>query len=92
MAAWLCLLLTLWSAVAAVAHHHANNTESLTCPVCIAARAVAAIATSSALKPVFIQISTVRVQSSPAKYRLPVFALSVRAPPAYQGPTTESVL
>ena len=91
IAALLCLLLTIWSAVAVVAHHHSKSTESLTCPVCIAARAVAAIATPSPPKPVFIQLSTVRVQASPAKYRLPVFALSNRAPPADQGPTTEFV-
>ena len=92
IAALLCLLLTLWSAVAVVAHHHANSAESVTCPVCVAARAVAAIVPASALKPVFIQLSTVRVQSSPAQYRLPVFAFSGRAPPADQGPTTQSVL
>lgn len=92
IAALLCLLLTLWSAVAVVAHHHANSAESVTCPVCVAARAVAAIVPTSALKPVFVQLSTVRVQSSPAQYRLPVFARSGRAPPADQGPTTESVL
>jgi len=92
IAALLCLLLTLWSAAAVVAHHHSNSAESVTCPVCVAARAVAAAATPGALKPVFIQLSTVRVQSSPAHYRLPVFAFSGRAPPADQGPTTESVL
>lgn len=91
IAAWLCLLLTLWSAVAVVTHHHANGAESVTCPVCVAARAVAATVTPGALKPVFIQLSTVRVQPSPAKHRLPVFAFSGRAPPADLGPTTESV-
>jgi len=92
IAALLCLLLTLWSAAAVVAHHHANSAESVTCPVCVAARAVAAAVTPGALKPVFVQLSTVRVQSSPAQYRLLVFALRGRAPPADQGPTTESVL
>jgi hypothetical protein len=33
MVAFLCLLLTIWSAVAVVAHHHSNSTESLTCPL-----------------------------------------------------------
>ena len=92
IAAVLCLLLTLWSAVAVVTHQHANGAESLTCPVCVAARAVAATVTPCVLKPVFIQLSTVRVQSSPAKYRLWVFALHGRAPPADQGATTDSVL
>jgi hypothetical protein len=92
LVACLCLLLTLWSAVAVVAHHHANSSESVTCPVCVAARAVAATVTPGALKPVFVQLSTVRVPSSPAQNRLPVFAFSGRAPPANQGPTAESVL
>ena len=92
IAALLCLLLTLGSAVAVVAHHHTNSAESLTCSVCVAARAVAAIVPTSTLKPVFIQVSTVRVQPRPAQYRFPVFARSGRAPPVDQGPTTESVL
>jgi len=90
--ALLCLLLTLWSAAAAVTHNHANAAESATCPVCVAASAVVAIAPASALKPVFIQLSTVRVQPRPAQFRLPAFALSNRAPPDGQGSITESTL
>jgi len=92
MAAWLCLLLTVWTAVAVVAHHHANNAESQTCPVCVAARSVAAIVTPHSVKPVFVRLSTVRVEPSFAQHRLPAFACSNRAPPADQGSITESVL
>ncbi|MGC2323883.1 MAG: hypothetical protein WA463_14730 [Terriglobales bacterium] len=83
IAACLCLLLTVWSAAAVVAHHHASNSESLTCPVCVAARApAAAIARAGGPKPVFLFLSTVRSEPVSAKYRLVVFALSVRPPPA----------
>ena len=81
IAAYLCLLLTVWSAAAVVAHHHASNSESLTCPVCVAARAPAAITGTSGAKPVFLFLSTVRSEAVPAKYRLVVFALSIRPPP-----------
>jgi len=91
-AALLCLLLTVWTALAVVAHHHTNGAESQTCPICVVARAPAAIVTSDAAQPVLVRLSTVRVEPSPLHHRLPVFALSGRAPPAGQGPTVASVL
>jgi hypothetical protein len=92
IAALLCLLLTVWTAAAVVAHHHASSAESQTCPVCAVARAVAAIATPSSAQPVFVRLYAVLVEPSPVQHRLPVFALSVRAPPADQGPSTAAVL
>jgi hypothetical protein len=77
--ALLCLLLTLWTAAAVVAHQHANSAESQTCPVCVAARSVAAIVTPHSAKPVFVRLSTVRVEPSLATCRLPAFAFSNRA-------------
>jgi len=91
-AALLCLLLTVWIAVAVVAHHHANGAESQTCPVCVVARAPAAIVTPSTVQPVLVRLCTVRVEASPVQHRLPVFALSSRAPPALQGPIAASIL
>jgi len=82
LAAFLCMLLTVWSAAAVVTHHHSNSTESQTCAVCVVARAAAATATASSPKPVFLFLSTVRLEPIAAKYRLSVFALSVRPPPA----------
>jgi hypothetical protein len=80
--ALLCLLLTVWLAVAVVAHHHPANTESATCPVCMAARAPAVIPTIvSGPQPIFVALSTVPLQPRPAECRLTVFALSVRPPP-----------
>ena len=90
--ALLCLLLTVWTAAAVVAHHHSSSAESQTCPVCVVARAGAAIVTPSAAMPVFVRLYTLRVEPSPVQHCLPVFALSSRAPPAVQGPTVASVL
>jgi len=90
-AALLCLLLTVWIAVAVVAHHHADSAESHTCPLCVVARAVAAVTVPSSAQPVLVRLYAVRLESSPVQHRLPVFALSSRAPPALQGPTVVSV-
>jgi len=81
-AALTCLLLTLWTAAAVVAHHHANNAESQTCPVCVVAHAPVARTIASSPKPVFLCVSTVRIEASPAKFRLIPFVLSIRPPPA----------
>jgi len=79
--ACLCLLLTLLSAVAVVTHHHANG-ESPTCSLCLVARTPAAIAAASTPNPVFLFLSTIQVEPLCAQYRLSVFALRVRPPPA----------
>jgi hypothetical protein len=81
-AALLCLLLTVWTAAAVVAHHHANNAESQTCPVCVVARATAAPTAAGSPKPVFFCVSTVLPETSPARFRLTAFVLSIRPPPA----------
>ena len=81
LTACLCLLLTLLSAVAVVTHQHANG-ESPTCSLCLVARTPAAIATASTPKPVFLFLSTLQLEPITAQYRLSVFALSVRPPPA----------
>ena len=79
--AWLCLLLTLLSAVAVVTHQHASG-ESPTCSLCLVARTPAAIATASTPDPGFFFLSTLQVEPLYAQYRLSVFALNVRPPPA----------
>jgi len=79
--ACLCLVLALWSAVAVVAHHHSNSSHSLKCPVCVAARTAAAATIASKPQPIFVRLSSVALQTHSAKYRLTVFALSVRPPP-----------
>lgn len=80
-AAVLCLLLTLWSAAAVIAHHHANATESAKCTVCVAAHS-AAPRTTTNLHATFAPVLTLKAEPVSSQGRLAVFALSVRPPPA----------
>lgn len=76
-----CLLLTLWSAVALVTHHHADGTDSATCTVCLAAHSTAPRPATNLAKTTFIAVSTFRAEPGFAIEALVVFALSVRPPP-----------
>lgn len=78
----LCLLLTLWSAVAFAAHHHSSAAEAAKCTVCIAAHSASPKATSAVLKATFVAVSTFRAEPVSAKQRLIAFALRVRPPPS----------
>ena len=77
----LCLLLTVWSAVAVVVHHHANGAESVRCTICVAVHSAAPKALAHLLHATFAPISTVKAQPVSAQGRLIAFALSVRPPP-----------
>ena len=79
---WLCLLLTIWLAIAAVVHYHANATESATCTVCVASHSATTPTQYIAPKAVFVFVSVVQLKLLSAKQRLFAFALSVRPPPA----------
>jgi hypothetical protein len=79
--ALVCLLLTVWSAVAFVAHQHSSKTEAAKCTVCIAAHSASPKTTSNLLKATFVALSTLQAQPVSAKQRLVAFALSVRPPP-----------
>jgi hypothetical protein len=76
-----CLLLTSWSAVVLVAHHHSKGTESI-CAICVAAHssspATAATLLHLAVKP----LQTLHPEPLSAKGRITAFQLSVRPPPA----------
>jgi hypothetical protein len=80
--ALLCLLLMFWSAVAFVAHHHSNGSDSAKCTVCVSAHSAAPKATAHALKASFSEVFNLRAHPSAVKQLLVVFALSVRPPPA----------
>jgi len=81
--AWVCLLLTLWSAVAFVAHHHTGGDESAKCTVCVAALSASPTAPSLPVQATFLVVSTYRAEPvAEAKQRLIAFALTVRPPPA----------
>jgi hypothetical protein len=78
----MCLLLTLWSAIAFAAHHHSNGTEAAKCTVCVAAHSATPNATASLLKAKFIPVSTFLPEPVFAAQSFLAFALSVRPPPA----------
>jgi hypothetical protein len=81
-AAVICLVLTLWSALAVVAHHHPKGTESAKCSVCVVAHSAAPKAGVTVLSATFTSISVFRAEAVSAKERFLAFALSVRPPPA----------
>jgi hypothetical protein len=81
--ALLCLLLTLWSALAFAAHHHSNAIEAAKCTVCIAAYSASPQVPSTLPKVTFVSVSTLRPEPAvSAKQHLIAFALCVRPPPA----------
>jgi len=77
----MCLLLTFWSAIAFVAHHHSNRTEAAKCTVCVAAHSAAPKAPASSLKAKFVPISAFVPEPVLAAQSFLAFALSVRPPP-----------
>jgi hypothetical protein len=76
-----CVVLTLWSALALVAHHHTNGIESAKCSICIAAHSVVPKPISKLSQVSFVVLAKVRTSSAAAKQRLVTFALTVRPPP-----------
>jgi len=79
--AYLCLLLTLWSVVALVAHHHSSAADSSKCTVCVAAHSTAPKSITSLPNATFTPIFTFRPEPVSGSHRLIAFALSVRPPP-----------
>jgi hypothetical protein len=80
--ACLCVLLTIWSAVAFAAHQHSSATESSSCTVCIAAHSASPKATTKLPQVMFVSVSLVRVEPVLAKQCPAVLVLSVRPPPS----------
>lgn len=79
--AWVCVLLTLWSAMAFAAHQHSNATESAPCTVCVAAHSAAPKTTFTLPTVTFVAVRKVRVEPVSARQRFTPFALTVRPPP-----------
>jgi len=80
--ALLCLLLTVFSAVGLVAHHHSNRTESAKCSVCVAAHSAAPKAVSVLANAAIVFSFAVVLDPVSAQQRLIAFALRVRPPPS----------
>jgi hypothetical protein len=79
--ACLCVLLTIWSAVAFAAHQHSGTTDSATCTVCIAAHSASPKTTTTLPRVMFVTVSTFRPEPVSAKQFLTIFVLCVRPPP-----------
>ena len=80
--ALLCLLLTLTSAVAMVAHHHSSANDAVKCTVCATAHSASPSTTSVLPNRTFVRASISQSGPVSSKQRLIGFALSVRPPPA----------
>ena len=78
----LCLLLTVWSALALAAHDHTNAIDAAKCTVCIAAHSAAPQSIHTVTPVKFVAVSTLQAKPVAAKQRLVTFALTVRPPPA----------
>ena len=79
--AWLCLLLTFWSAIAFVSHQHSNAAEAAKCTVCVASLSASPKPIFTPTKVTFVSVCTLPTEPISAKQRLLAFALSVRPPP-----------
>jgi hypothetical protein len=79
--ATLCLLLTIWSALAFAAHHHSSANDSATCTVCVVAHSASPKTTTTLPGVMFVSVSVFRPEPVATKQRLIAFALCVRPPP-----------
>jgi hypothetical protein len=80
--ALVCLVLTFWSALAVVTHHHSNATEEAKCAVCLAAHSASPKTTSTLSNTTFLTIFIFRAKPVSTKQHLIAFALLVRPPPS----------
>jgi hypothetical protein len=79
--AWLCLSLMLWAAMAESTHHHANQTEASSCPICVVAHSTAPAPSPHQCRPVFATVDVLAEEEFTAKAQLGVFELGIRGPP-----------
>jgi len=77
----MCLLLTLWSAVALISHHHASAGDALKCTVCVASQSTTTTATFYVVVVISVCVFAVAADPLTSAGRLIPFALSVRPPP-----------
>lgn len=80
--AWLCLSLMLWTAGAESAHHHARQTDSASCSICLVAHATRPNTSSSYTAPVFFAVGVLHDEAILAKARLDFSDAGIRGPPA----------
>jgi hypothetical protein len=80
--AWLCLLLTISSALAFAVHDHSSALEAAKCTVCVAAHSAAPQAVAILTPSSFVFASVSPRETVSTKQRLIAFALRVRPPPS----------
>jgi hypothetical protein len=80
--AWLCLTLMLWTVMAEATHNHANQTESASCTLCVAAHSSAPAPTCHQCAPVFATVDLLSEEEVLAKTQLGFSKLGIRGPPA----------
>jgi hypothetical protein len=79
--AFVCLLLTFWSAWALIAHQHSSAADAVKCAVCVAAHSTVPKSIAVVQKATFLEVALLRPQGVTAQQVLLAFALSVRPPP-----------
>ena len=77
----MCLLLTLWSAVALISHHHTNAADAVKCTACMASHSTTPTATFYGVVVISVCVFAVAADPLTSAGRLIPFALSVRPPP-----------
>lgn len=81
-----CLLLTVWSAVALAAHHHSSATDETRCSVCVTSHSAAPKAVAPLPQAAFVAVSAPVQDTISSHQRLICSALSVRPPPGVETP------
>jgi hypothetical protein len=79
---WLCLSLTLRTAVAGSTYNHPNQTESNSCSICVVAHSATPTASFNYARPGFEAISQLQEEKVIAKAGLSVYDLGIGGPPA----------
>jgi hypothetical protein len=80
--ACLCLVLISWPALALASHHHTSATDQVQCTVCLAARSASPVPVHHSGRVNFSPVAIAPMKPVPVQLRRPVFAMSVRPPPA----------
>ena len=80
--AWLCLLLMLWTVAAESTHNHANQTQSASCLICVAAHSASPAIKSVNQSPLFVALGLLPEELVVANARLDFSEAGIRGPPA----------
>jgi len=79
--AWLCLSLMLWTAVAEFTHHHARQSDSNSCTICVVAHSSTPAPSCIHTAPLFAALGLLQEEELSANMWLGVFDLGIRGPP-----------